>query len=269
MPPPPRARMQWVADRRYCVCGGRAAVGSPGEAAAGLTLSGRWWGKPSGVPVGGEATLLAVCPSPARCGCSRHHSHPAYLPPIRPCRLPLSPSSPGARSLLAGTAWLGKEPDSSRPGPGRCRTEQSHLVTLRPWKKVGGRCQSWQVPVLVGDAVHGSEVMSGSPVIGNSVPQAAACPRVPRSEGVSCSRGEPTACDAATEVVLSGVHRRVPYPNSPVFRRAAPSLPHAVSALPVAMCPLGLLSRVYPWHLGGSGRCHRGSMSDIEGKRLE
>lgn len=123
--------------------------------------------------------------------------------------------------------------------------------------------------MLVGDAVHGSEVMSGSPVNGSFVPQAAACPRVPRSEEISCSRGEPTACNAATQVVLSGTHRRVLYPNSPVFRHAAPSLRQAVSALPLATCPLGLLSQVYPWHLGGSGRWHRGSMGDIEGERLE
>lgn len=56
---------------------------------------------------------------------------------------------------------------------------------------------SGHVAVLAGDAVHGSEVMSGSPAIGSSVPQAAACPGVPKSEGISCGRGEPTACNPA------------------------------------------------------------------------
>lgn len=173
MPPPPRARMQSVADSRHCVCEGRSAVGSPGEAAAGLTLSGRRWGKPPGIP------LLAACPSPARRGCSCHLSHPACLPPLSP-------------PAVAQLSWRevpsprpGKEPDSFRLGPGRCRREQSHPVALHPWKKVGGRRQSGQVAVLVGDAVHGSEVMSGSLVISSSVPQAAACPRVPRSGGNS------------------------------------------------------------------------------------
>lgn len=115
MPPPPCARMQSVADSRYCVCGGRPAVGSPGEAAEGLTLSGRWWGKPSGVPVRGEATLLAGCPSPARRGCSRHHSH---LPTSRPStpvasrchpalllRGPFSLALPGWERSLIHPGW--------------------------------------------------------------------------------------------------------------------------------------------------------------------
>ncbi|XP_041907092.1 uncharacterized protein LOC121675590 [Corvus kubaryi] len=135
MLPPPRAEMQLVADSRSLCGGGRPAVGCPGEAAAGLTLLERQWGKPPGVPVGNEATLLAACPFPARRGCSRYPSLPACLPPIRACRLPLSPSSPGAGSLLPGTARPGKEPDSSRLGPGRCRREQSRPIALHPWRK--------------------------------------------------------------------------------------------------------------------------------------
>nr|XP_005488809.1 uncharacterized protein LOC102070534 [Zonotrichia albicollis] len=111
------------------------AWGCPGEAGAGLTLPGRRWGKPPSVPLGNEATLLAACPSPARRGCSRHPSLPACLPPSRACRLPLSPSSPGAGCLFPGTAWPGKEPDSSRLAPGRCRREQSHPAALHPWRK--------------------------------------------------------------------------------------------------------------------------------------
>lgn len=111
--------------------GGWSWAGTVGEAV----------GKPPGVPVGSEAKLLAACPSPARRGCSRHPSLPACLPPIRACRLTLSPSSPGSGSPLLGTAWLGKEPDSSRLAPGRCQREQSHPVALHPLEKVGGRRQ--------------------------------------------------------------------------------------------------------------------------------
>ncbi|XP_076192919.1 small integral membrane protein 45 isoform X1 [Aptenodytes patagonicus] len=76
---------------------------------------------------------LRVIPARSRQrGCSRHPS----LPPCA-CRLSLSPCSPGAGSLLPGTAWLGKEPDSSWPGPGRCRREQPHPIALHPWKEGG------------------------------------------------------------------------------------------------------------------------------------
>ncbi|XP_057878430.1 small integral membrane protein 45 [Melospiza georgiana] len=78
---------------------------------------------------------LPVLPPPAAAAPAIPPSLPACLPPSRACRLPLSPSSPGAGCLFPGTAWPGKEPDSSRLAPGRCRREQSHPAALHPWRK--------------------------------------------------------------------------------------------------------------------------------------
>ncbi|XP_005040003.1 PREDICTED: uncharacterized protein LOC101821708 [Ficedula albicollis] len=124
-----------VGRRQLLFVWGKAGGGVPRGGWSGIDTAGEAVGETPGSPGGNEATLLAACPSPARRGCSRHPSLPACLPPIRACRLPLSPSSPGARSLLPGTAWPGKEPDSSRLGAGRCSREQSHPVALHPWQK--------------------------------------------------------------------------------------------------------------------------------------
>ncbi|XP_033370650.1 uncharacterized protein LOC107204147 [Parus major] len=137
--------MQSVADSRSCVCGGRPAVGYPGEAGAGLTLPGRRWGKPPGIPVGNEATLLAPCPSPARRSCSRHPSLPPCLPPAHPRlsppavaqlsrRGPFSLAPPGRERSLTHPGWdpAGARGSSLIPSPctrGRRATLlQTHLA---------------------------------------------------------------------------------------------------------------------------------------------
>ncbi|XP_063252126.1 small integral membrane protein 45 isoform X1 [Prinia subflava] len=159
--------MQSVADSRYCVCGGRPAVGSPGEAAAGLTLPGRRRRKPPGVPVGSEVTLLAACPSAV--------AAPA-IPPTLPASRPSAPVVSRCRPALPaqglpGTAWPGKEPDSSRLGPGRCRREQSHLVALHPWKKYS-QPKSAHLPdkskllLQASPAEAGGGVLTAHPVLG-------------------------------------------------------------------------------------------------------
>ncbi|XP_053936802.1 protein SMIM45 [Cuculus canorus] len=67
---------------------------------------------------------------PPALGCSRHPS----LPPCA-CHFSLLSCFPRSGSLLPGTAWLGKEPDSSQPHSSRCQREQPHPIALDQWKE--------------------------------------------------------------------------------------------------------------------------------------
>lgn len=241
--------------------------------------------------MGNEAALLAGWLSslraPAGRRCPRRPSRPPHA-----CRLPLSPRSPGAGSLLPGTAWLGREPDSSRPGPGSCRRKQPpHPVALRPWEEVGDMLQgarrgrnAWErgrvrVPSHRQAACHKLQAAPGCPALG----------------GIFCAWGEPVAGNAATWFVLPTGHTGgfctqshlcpgTLYGHHSCLVTAVclcllqtPSpcswLPRAGSALSLAAScpppPPGAQDKCTHGTSGGSGRRHRGSRGDIEGEQLE
>lgn len=268
--------------------GGEPVLGCPGEAGGGLRLPAGGGGRPQEPRWEMRPCCwLRVIPARSRQPRLLPPSHPS-LPPCA-CRLSLSPCSPGAGSLLPGTAWLGEEPDSSRPGPGRCWRRQPHLVAPAPteggrWHVAGMQCvgagpclgpQPSAAPCPKLEAAPGCAVLGGSSVVRVSPwlvmlqpgLRSRPCTRegfVPR---VTCVLA---LCMGTTSALLTPcpVTAACPY----VLQTPPPCSwpPRAVSALSLAACPPGRPSQVNPQHLrGGSRRWHRGSRGDTEGERLE
>lgn len=135
------------------------------------------------------------------------------------------------------------------------------ISSRRPAPVGEGRWQAaGRVAVLVGDAVQGSEVVSGSPVI------AAPCPQLQPAPGCPVPKESPAVdVSTATWVVHKGGFCTQNLLRSGMLPPASPK-----QFLPCHFqCPLGLLSQVYPRHLGGSERWHGGSRGDIESKQLQ
>ncbi|KAL2309147.1 hypothetical protein Nmel_005330, partial [Mimus melanotis] len=123
--------MQSVADSS-CVCGGRPAVGCPGEAGAGLTLPARRWGNPreSWWAIRPRC-WLPVLPSPAAAAPAIPPSLPASRPsvpvasrchPGLPARSPFSLALPGRERSLTHPSW---DPAHAR----------GSSLSPHPWKK--------------------------------------------------------------------------------------------------------------------------------------
>lgn len=103
---------------------------------------------------------------------------------------------------------------------------------------------------------HGSEVMSGSPVISSSVPQVAACPRVPRSGGIiSYGRREPMTCNAATQAVLPAMH------TGGFCAQILPGSGMLLPASPKQFLPCHLQRA--PW--GSCHKCTHGTLEAVRG----